>query len=68
MDTIKSTIASASKYVYGDDASNQSGQEPISGQQGKGTADEPFDAGNQEGESDRPPLLAALGVQGCAWP
>lgn len=29
----------------------QSGQEPLSGEQGKGTAEQPFDQGNAEGES-----------------
>ena len=29
----------------------QSGEEPLSGEQGKGTAEQPFDQGNAEGES-----------------
>lgn len=29
-----------------------SGQEPVSGKEGEGTATQPFDAGNQEGEYD----------------
>ena len=32
------------------DLARQSGEEPLSGQQGRGTVDEPFDAGNAEGE------------------
>ena len=32
------------------DLSRQSGEEPLSGEKGRGTAEEPFDAGNAEGE------------------
>lgn len=32
------------------DLAAQSGEEPLSGEQGLGTAEEPFDAGNAEGE------------------
>jgi hypothetical protein len=31
----------------------QSGKEPVSGVQGAGTVDEPYDAGNREGTQDR---------------
>lgn len=31
--------------------SQQSGQEPVSGEEGAGTATQPFDQGNAEGES-----------------
>ncbi|KAL9593872.1 MAG: hypothetical protein Q9219_007339 [cf. Caloplaca sp. 3 TL-2023] len=41
MESIKSALG------YG----SQSGQEPVSGETGKGTADQPYDAGNVEGQS-----------------
>ncbi|KAL8645483.1 MAG: hypothetical protein Q9210_006682 [Variospora velana] len=44
MDYIKSSLG------YG----SQSGQEPISGEVGKGTADQPYDAGNVAGQSGAP--------------
>ena len=34
----------------------KSGKEPVSGEQGKGTASDPFDQGNSEGGSPSPPL------------
>ena len=46
MEAIKNAIGSGSSQV-------QSGQEPISGQTGRGTASEPYDAGNATGK----PLL-----------
>ncbi|KAL8851366.1 MAG: hypothetical protein Q9221_003733 [Calogaya cf. arnoldii] len=36
----------------------QSGQEPLSGQTGRGTADEPYDSGNVAGQSGAPSSLA----------
>ncbi|KAL9009507.1 MAG: hypothetical protein Q9173_005463 [Seirophora scorigena] len=44
MDYIKSSLG------YG----SQSGQEPIAGEVGKGTADQPYDAGNTAGQSGAP--------------
>ncbi|KAL9580982.1 MAG: hypothetical protein Q9212_004164 [Teloschistes hypoglaucus] len=44
MDSFKSTMGSGA----------QSGQEPISGETGKGTASQPYDAGNIEGQSGAP--------------
>ncbi|KAL9622178.1 MAG: hypothetical protein Q9204_008052, partial [Flavoplaca sp. TL-2023a] len=36
----------------------QSGQEPLSGQTGQGTADEPYDSGNLAGQSGAPSSVA----------
>ncbi|KAL1619898.1 hypothetical protein SLS54_006497 [Diplodia seriata] len=47
METINNIASSASKLIYGDPKA-ESGQEPISGQSGRGTVDEPFDSGNLE--------------------
>ncbi|KAF2748791.1 hypothetical protein M011DRAFT_466563 [Sporormia fimetaria CBS 119925] len=51
METISNVASAASKLVFGDqktttEHNETAGQEPISGQQGKGTANEPFDQGN----------------------
>lgn len=38
------------KHAVGlDTPEQQQGQEPVSGEQGQGTATDPFDAGNKEG-------------------
>jgi len=50
METLSNAANSASKMIWGDktgDATTESGQEPISGEQGKGTVEEPFDRGNE---------------------
>lgn len=39
--------------VFGDKGNETDGQEPVSGKTGKGTADEPYDQGNREGEQLR---------------
>lgn len=49
METISNIASSASKLIYGDPKA-ESGQEPISGQSGRGTIDEPYDSGNLEGK------------------
>ncbi|KAL8730375.1 MAG: hypothetical protein Q9166_004140 [cf. Caloplaca sp. 2 TL-2023] len=46
MDTIRNAMG------YG----SQSGQEPLSGQTGQGTANDPYDAGNVAGQSGAPPF------------
>ena len=53
METISNVASAASKAIWGENnpqATTQGnethGQEPISGQQGKGTVNEPFDQGN----------------------
>lgn len=47
MDSMKSATGLGSNT---DDASLKSGEEPVSGQKGQGTAEEPYDQGNAEGE------------------
>ncbi|KAI7560103.1 hypothetical protein KC346_g22651, partial [Hortaea werneckii] len=42
----------AVKNAIGLGQSTQQGQEPVSGQQGSGTAGEPFDAGNKEDNAE----------------
>ncbi|KAK0647467.1 hypothetical protein DIS24_g7704 [Lasiodiplodia hormozganensis] len=51
METISNIASSASKLIYGDPKA-ESGQEPISGQSGRGTIDSPYDSGNLEGVPD----------------
>ncbi|KLJ06892.1 hypothetical protein EMPG_17624 [Blastomyces silverae] len=48
MDAIKHVVEAAENYLWGnDEASNTpSGEEPVAGVQGKGTAADPYDAGN----------------------
>ncbi|KAF2278860.1 uncharacterized protein EI97DRAFT_440374 [Westerdykella ornata] len=66
METIHNVAAAASKAIWGEqntDATTQNetgGQEPISGEQGKGTPNEPFDQGNSE---DRTKLNETGGVE-----
>ncbi|KAL1626026.1 hypothetical protein SLS56_007000 [Neofusicoccum ribis] len=52
METINNIATSASKLIYGDPKAEQSGQEPVSGQTGRGTAEEPYDSGNLEGNPE----------------
>lgn len=54
METIKSVLglggsASTSKEEPSPDQHPLSGEEPVSGQQGAGTATDPYDAGNSDG-------------------
>ena len=52
METISSVVNTASKAIWGEQTANTTtanetaGQEPVSGLQGKGTIDEPYDQGN----------------------
>ncbi|OJD17870.1 hypothetical protein AJ78_02042 [Emergomyces pasteurianus Ep9510] len=48
METIKEAVQAAENYLWGnDEVSNPaSGEEPLAGVQGKGTATDPYDAGN----------------------
>ena len=48
MDTINNITSAAGKALWGDGA-KASGEEPVSGQKGAGTTDEPYDKGNAEG-------------------
>lgn len=60
METIQNVANTASKMIFGEQNTTQSnettGQEPISGQQGKGTVDEPYDQGNS-GKTNYPYAL-----------
>ena len=49
MDALKSATNTGSSTTS-TDPSRLSGEEPLSGEQGKGTVNEPFDQGNAEGE------------------
>lgn len=48
------------------DLSRQSGEEPLSGEKGRGTVEEPFDAGNAEGSEGAPAKEGLTGVLGAA--
>jgi hypothetical protein len=51
METISNVASAASKAIFGEQRATQNetgGQEPISGAQGQGTPNEPFDKGNAE--------------------
>ncbi|KAK7514295.1 uncharacterized protein IWZ02DRAFT_493397 [Phyllosticta citriasiana] len=52
MDTISNLANTASKLIYGD-PQQQSGQEPVSGQAGAGTATDPYDSGNLHDDPDK---------------
>ncbi|OCL04283.1 hypothetical protein AOQ84DRAFT_391649 [Glonium stellatum] len=57
METVNNLANSASKMIFGDKTANsttESGQEPISGEQGKGTVQEPYDRGNEENLTSNP--------------
>jgi len=50
-----SVVNTASGYIYGtNNTAAEPGKEPVSGQSGKGTADEPFDKGNEETATGAP--------------
>ncbi|KZF26702.1 hypothetical protein L228DRAFT_17009 [Xylona heveae TC161] len=53
METITNAANAASKAIWGENnnASAETGQEPLAGEQGRGTADSPYDRGNAEGQS-----------------
>ncbi|KAK7608533.1 hypothetical protein BKA81DRAFT_407495 [Phyllosticta paracitricarpa] len=52
MDTISNLANTASKLIYGD-PQQQSGQEPVSGQAGAGTATDPYDSGNLHDDPEK---------------
>lgn len=61
METINNVVQKATTAIWGeDDTSHQlqsvetHGDEPMSGVQGKGAVNDPFDAGNREGELSEP--------------
>ena len=53
MDTLKDVVNSASNAIFGN-STEQSGTEPVSGQTGAGTVDDPYDHGNAEGGGEYP--------------
>jgi hypothetical protein len=64
METAKNLVNAASNMVFGESQTqNQTaGEEPLSGQQGKGTASEPYDAGNASGMPFTYPTIQAFAV------
>lgn len=56
MDTVNRYVSAASTALWGENTESQSvahGDEPMSGVQGKGVANDPYDAGNREGETSQ---------------
>jgi hypothetical protein len=57
METINNLASSASNTLFGSNSNNTkdvSGQEPIAGEQGRGTREDPYDHGNQELPKETP--------------
>ncbi|CAI7651841.1 unnamed protein product [Penicillium pancosmium] len=58
METVTKAVHAASTAIWGDSNNNQStqphGEEPISGVQGKGAANDPYDAGNRDEQPSAP--------------
>lgn len=52
MDTVNRALDSASHAIWGEThpEHQQHGEEPLSGVQGQGSATDPYDAGNRDGE------------------
>lgn len=54
METVNKVVHAASTAIWGEGQDNQStqphGEEPVSGVQGKGAANDPYDAGNRDGK------------------
>lgn len=61
MESINNAASAASRAVFGG-SSGQSGQEPVSGQTGRGTAGEPYDAGNTMGKVSPVNYTACFGL------
>lgn len=53
METVNKVYHAASHAVWGEEH-DQSGEEPVSGKTGQGTATDPYDAGNMEGTETLP--------------
>lgn len=53
METVKNAVNSASTALFGNGSNSQQnetgGAEPVSGETGAGTVNEPYDKGNQDG-------------------
>ncbi|KAF2654596.1 hypothetical protein K491DRAFT_693640 [Lophiostoma macrostomum CBS 122681] len=66
METLSNVASAASKAIFGEQNNPQAttqgnetlGQEPISGSQGKGTVNEPFDQGNSENPTSTTPATS----------
>ncbi|KAJ6102686.1 hypothetical protein N7486_005113 [Penicillium sp. IBT 16267x] len=57
MDTVNRYVSAASTALWGENTESQNiphGNEPMSGVQGKGVADDPYDAGNRDEQPDAP--------------
>jgi hypothetical protein len=53
METVNKYVTAASTVIWGENDSPQSqqhGEEPMSGVQGKGRATDPYDGGNRDGK------------------
>jgi hypothetical protein len=50
METVNTVVSTASKMIWGD---SKTGEEPVNGQAGAGTATEPYDKGNDVGKFSR---------------
>jgi hypothetical protein len=61
METINNLATSASNTLFGQNSNSKdvSGHEPISGEQGRGTREDPYDHGNQEIHKEQPATDAA---------
>jgi len=59
MEAINNMAGAASKAIWGEGA-NASGEEPVSGQKGAGTTEEPFDKGNEEAPAENKPTTSGV--------
>ena len=68
METVTGAVQAAEKALLGD--KSQSGEEPVSGVKGEGTASDPYDAGNASGMSRIFPLFPMFTLEffprGCS--
>lgn len=53
MDTVRNVVNLASNAIFGS-TTEQSGSEPVSGQRGAGTANDPYDQGNADYSGESP--------------
>lgn len=60
METVNNVVNAASKAIWGNPTA-QSGEEPVSGQTGAGTVNEPYDKGNVEETGSHAPLDSTTG-------
>jgi len=54
METISNLATSASNTLFGQNSKDVSGHEPVSGEQGRGTREDPYDHGNEEVPQKQP--------------